>query len=432
MNTFVVKGSNGFWHTVCIITNVPSKHKTMKTLKNPFMKNLTLIVALFFLGWTASANTSGSIIPSFKNYGEAFIFVEGGVEFAVYPNGEFDFYFDPRFATTSVVHIAPPRHNISYNAGYSYDGFVQYDDYGAVIQIENVPVYYDYYGRIIQAGNVPILYNHAGRVARVGNLQIQYNRFNRPVRYVGFINSFNTHYVYRPWHRYYVRPHSNYRIVYYEPYRAFYEPIRYDYYQFANYYQVNNYYYNKNNFYRPGQQTVSYNYGRRTSAQRDTSPAVRSSENSSRSRVADTPEVNTGRSSASEGRRTIDTDVTGSSFRSSERLEMHENAVRAQRERNTSRAYVPTRSAVTVDTEVNNSSERVQARMNSRRSTATETDFPQQRQSTARRSSSSESRNNVSTQNDVNVRQQSLPERPAEVRSSGRSGGEGRTSRVRG
>ncbi len=205
------------------------------------MKKITYILALFLVGLNVSAKTTTDIPRPF-NYGESFIFVERGVEFAVYPNGEFDFYYNPQFARTSIRNIPNPGHNISYNSGYNYDTFVQYDDYGAVIQIENVPVYYDYYGRISRAGNVDIAYNSHGNVARVGDMLVYYNAFDRPVRYAGFINSYNSRYIHRPWHKYYMRPYQNYRVVYYQPYRAYYEPSRLDYVTYVNNY--NTYYYN--------------------------------------------------------------------------------------------------------------------------------------------------------------------------------------------
>ena len=43
------------------------------------------------------------------------------------------------------VSINSPNVNISYNSGYDYNAYVQYDEFGAIIQIENVPIYYDYY-----------------------------------------------------------------------------------------------------------------------------------------------------------------------------------------------------------------------------------------------------------------------------------------------
>ena len=296
------------------------------------MKNLALLFTLLFFGWSASASSTDnySSFP-FNNYGESFIFVEGGVEFAVYRNGEFDFYYDPQFSRNS-FQISAPRGNNSYNSGFNYDPYVQYDDYGAVIQIENVPVYYDYYGRIIQAGNIFIDYNRHGNISRLGGMRIKYNSFHRPVHYSGYINAYNTRYVYQPWHKYYARPHNSYRVVYYQPYRAYYEPMRVNYVQYNTYYNSNTYHpKNKNDYYRPSNNNVAYNNGRRTPQMRTIqSPSVRSS--------------------ASEGRRSNDTSTRSSrevdrnelvkrnsssrvtSRKEISNLERHEDAVRSNRD----------------------------------------------------------------------------------------------------
>ena len=244
------------------------------------MKNLALSFALLFVGWSASANsTNGSSSYPVKNYGESFIFVEGGVEFAVYPNGEFDFYYNPQFTRKS-NQWSNPRTNISYNSGYNYNPYVQYDDYGAVVQIENVPVYYDYYGRITQAGRVDIDYNRNGLISRVGGLNVRYNSLNRPINYIGYINNNNRRYVYQPWHKYYARPADAYRVVYYQPYRSYYEPIRMNYGQYVSYYKSNKYHHkNKKDYYRPQNKNVVYHNGRRTAEVRNDKPATRSSEN---------------------------------------------------------------------------------------------------------------------------------------------------------
>lgn len=365
------------------------------------MKNFTLIFAFLFAGVSASANTAKFSSAPY-NYGEAFIFVEGGVEFAVYPNGEFDFYYNPRFLNTSIVHISSPRNNISYNAGYNYDAFVQFDDFGAVIQIENVPVYYDHYGRIAQAGDVVIRYNNSGRIARVGGMQVRYNRFNQPVRYIGFINHYNTRYVYRPWHDYYMLPHANNRVVFYDPYRAYYEPVRMDFYSYNNYYQNDNYYYNKSNFYRPGQPVAAYNYGRRTTTQ---SPVEVPGNSYNEGRRTASSQANTtvGRSSTTGRGTVIDNNVTESITRQRSNMEQHEAAVRAQRE-NAALNNVPAQTRSTVNT--SNSRGRTsttETRTVERPTPVTRSSTPQA-QSQEGRTSSAERRNSVRTQSETNVR----------------------------
>lgn len=216
------------------------------------MKNL-IYVLVAFLSFgsisfaTTNHNTNHSATTFVRGYGNSFIFVEQGVEFAVFPDGQFDFNVD-RYAPNFSAHANFNGVSISFNSGHSYDAYVQYDDYGAVIQIENVPLYYDHFGRIIQAGDVHIRYNHRGYITRVGGLYVHYNRYNRYSHCSGFINVYNRRYVYRPWHTYYVTPRIDLCIVFGRPYRQYYRPIRHTYYRP---YRDN---------YRP---RVSYNNGRR-------------------------------------------------------------------------------------------------------------------------------------------------------------------------
>lgn len=209
------------------------------------MKNFaTLITALFLTGVTVQATTTStkSLISTntyVSGYGNSFIFVEGGIEFSVFQDGQFDFYM-PSYGPNVSLGIHSPNVSISFNSGYDYNPYVQYDDFGAIIQIENVPIYYDYYGRISRAGNVKIRYNNYGRVVWVGGLHIFYNRHNVFSHYTGYINVHNRYYVYRPWHNYYRVPVRDYCVVYNRPYRQYYTPVRYTYYRpYTNNYRPN-------------------------------------------------------------------------------------------------------------------------------------------------------------------------------------------------
>ena len=230
------------------------------------------LFSLLVIGGSALAGPKISEENINYRYGDSFIFVEGGIEFAVYPDGQFDFFYNSR-GNGYNVNVVSPGMNMSYNAGYNYDPYVQYDDFGAVIQIEHVPVFYDYYGRIIQAGNIYITYNQFGRVARIGGLHLYYNPYNQFTHYTGYINSYNRFYVAKPWHYHYMRPNPQFAVVYHQPYRAFYTPSRVTYNYHVNYY--NTYYNNggyKKSYYRPGQQATSYHRGHRTDQERDLRP----------------------------------------------------------------------------------------------------------------------------------------------------------------
>ena len=211
------------------------------------MKKITFLIAFiisFILSPLSFANNVNTTLYNYNNkYGEKFTFVERGISFTIFQNGEFDFYINPRNDIHANIDLGVV--NVSYNSGYNYDRYVQYDDYGAIIQIENIPIYYDHYGRIIRAGDVRIRY-HSNRLVRVGGLHVYYNNYGYYSHYSGFINIHNRHYAYHPYHSYFVRPYYNHCVVSYNPYRRYYSPYRYDYYYGQkNYYS--NYYKNTRN-----------------------------------------------------------------------------------------------------------------------------------------------------------------------------------------
>lgn len=251
------------------------------------MKKIYFLI-LFVVGLSAHAAPGPIDHRNPFGYGDAFIFNEGGVEFAIFPDGQFDFFFDPRGARPRFAGRDP----FSFNHGFNYDPFVQYDDFGAVVQIERVPIFYDFYGRIVRAGNVPIFYNQFGTVSRIGNLYLEYDRYGRYVHHSGLINRYNRFYSYRPWHEFYRRPPMYSVVVYNQPYRAHYYPQRYDYIYYKNHYDNMHKRDFRRSYYRPGEKVTTYHRGRRTEARQDQNlyefeNDVRSNMNSEKERPAD-------------------------------------------------------------------------------------------------------------------------------------------------
>ncbi|MEZ4874911.1 MAG: hypothetical protein R2793_05560 [Flavobacteriaceae bacterium] len=203
------------------------------------MKKVTALVLTLFAVVLSVNAASEQTNKFYGNYnGQSYIFVEGGVEFSVFPDGQFDFvYVGPTQGSNVNVSINTPGVSISYNSGYNYDAYVQYDDYGAVIQVEDVPIYYDEFGRIIQAGSVEIQYNSSRRIVRVGGLHVYYNHYGYFSYCTGYISPWYTTYIYRPWHVYYARPYYAHCVVYDYPYRRYYTPIRYTYAYHRNHYR---------------------------------------------------------------------------------------------------------------------------------------------------------------------------------------------------
>ena len=195
------------------------------------MKKFILIAAALLLGTSAGLAETGSVEARTYygyGYGQSFIFTEGGITFSVYPDGEFDFFIDRLHQVGGHVNLGGA--GITFNSGFDYNPFVQYDDYGAVIQVEHVPIYYDFYGRVDQIGDVRIRYRN-GRVSRVGGLYVYYRPNGVFDYYRGYINVYNRYYVYRPWHTYFARPAFNFCLVYNYPYRRYYNPVRYTWYR---------------------------------------------------------------------------------------------------------------------------------------------------------------------------------------------------------
>lgn len=236
------------------------------------MKHLALLfVALLTLGGSTYAAEENTTVRRGNIYdGSKYIFVEDGIEFSVFPDGEFDFYI-PQYVDGVSLNVNAGPVGISFNTGFDYDPYVQYDEFGAVIQIENTPLYYDYYGRLTQAGNVNINYFN-NRIVRVGGLRVFYNNAGFFSHYSGFINVYNRGYVFQPYHNFFYRPVFNRCLVYTTPYRQFYNPIRYDYgFHRANYYRgFNNGYANgRRDFRHPDRGRVAHNNGRRDNVDRN-------------------------------------------------------------------------------------------------------------------------------------------------------------------
>lgn len=195
------------------------------------MKNLVLLLTALIFGMSGTMAATAEDKVAIRNaygYNNSFIFVENGITFSVYPDGEFDFYMDNR--VNAGVSYRSRNVNITFNSGFDYNPFVQYDDYGAVIQVENVPVYYDFYGRVTQIGSIDIRYRN-GRLYRLGGLYAYYNRRGFFTHHTGFINIYNRRYIYRPFHNYFARPALGFCLVYNTPYRRYYNPVRYTYYK---------------------------------------------------------------------------------------------------------------------------------------------------------------------------------------------------------
>ena len=158
------------------------------------MKKRFLLVAIIALSaismQTSKVYATNSTTTIYNSNDNSMTFVEDGITFSVFENGEFDFYINSLGNAVGVSYESPGV-SISFNSGYDYDPYVQYDNYGAIIQIEGTPIYYDTYGRVNRAGDINIHYK-SGRLNRIGGLNIYYNSYGNYSYCSGFISSFNS------------------------------------------------------------------------------------------------------------------------------------------------------------------------------------------------------------------------------------------------
>ena len=189
-----------------------------------------LLLSLITVNASTTKTTNQTQINSSYNngYGNSFIFVEDNVEFSLFPDGQFDFLID-KYRKNVSISISTNNTQVSFNSGHNYNAYVQYDEYGAVIQVENTPVFYDDFGRVNQIGSIYINYNAYGTIHQVGGLYVHYRNRQYFSHCTGFINPFNTSYIARPWHMYYRIPAKGFCVIYNSPYRRNYNAVRYQY-----------------------------------------------------------------------------------------------------------------------------------------------------------------------------------------------------------
>ena len=158
------------------------------------MKKHVLLVILI-LGFFSISNANEknrkdiTVDEKTSRYGymEPFKFIERGIEFYVFPNGEFDFNTHPEYRDTRRSHTSV---NISYGAPRNYYNnhgvTIEHDRLGRVRRIGNVFVNYDAFDRIKRIGSVYMNYNR-NLIRNIGGLYVYYDRHLRIIRTSGYI-----------------------------------------------------------------------------------------------------------------------------------------------------------------------------------------------------------------------------------------------------
>jgi hypothetical protein len=163
------------------------------------MKKITFLVASIFLIGSGVANATEKTNFSherrwpvdFRN-AEPIVFTERGIEFFVFPDGQFDFNTRPStggdmyYRSTKGKAVNKTYGAPSNSRNQNFGVRVEHDNYGKVRRIGNVFINYDANDRIKRVGSVYMTYNRFALV-QVGGLQIIYNRRGQIVDFVGSV-----------------------------------------------------------------------------------------------------------------------------------------------------------------------------------------------------------------------------------------------------
>jgi len=134
--------------------------------------------------------------------GEPIQFMERGILFYVFTNGDFDFNTRPHQNHTTYVYRRgnSAMANVPQNIGVR----IEQDAFGRIRRVGNTFINYDQNHRVTRIGNVFMRYNRNG-LSQVGGMLITYNRIGHIIGFHGHINAHNP------------RPHINPVTTYYGP-----------------------------------------------------------------------------------------------------------------------------------------------------------------------------------------------------------------------
>jgi hypothetical protein len=139
-------------------------------------KGILILIGMFIMVSTVKANTDKKTpnrIEANYAYNNAVNFVEHGIEFYIFTNGDFDF------------------NTLENNSYYDYNGSriknnshlrIDRDYRGRITRVENVFISYDYRGNVSRVGSIFIRY-YRDRLTKVGDLNVRYDRYGYPVFY---------------------------------------------------------------------------------------------------------------------------------------------------------------------------------------------------------------------------------------------------------
>ncbi len=158
------------------------------------MKKITLLVAsvLFLNVANASAiikNTDEETRTRFS-FDEPISFTERGIEFFVFPNGDFDFNTRPEDSQGDYFYKgANKKGERKIERGgrpVNFGTLIEHDSFGRVRRVGNTFINYDTRDRVSRIGTVYMKYNRIA-LAQIGGMRLEYNRFGEITHMIGSV-----------------------------------------------------------------------------------------------------------------------------------------------------------------------------------------------------------------------------------------------------
>lgn len=155
------------------------------------MKKITLLVAnILLLGNVAKASellfTDAETRTRFS-FEEPIAFNERGIEFFVFPNGDFDFNTRSQDSQGTYFYKSAGKKGNDRKVNKettNYGTLIEFDSFGRVRRVGNTFINYDFNDRVNRIGSVYMRYNRFA-LSQIGGLKIIYNRFGDIVDMVG-------------------------------------------------------------------------------------------------------------------------------------------------------------------------------------------------------------------------------------------------------
>ncbi|MEO5775503.1 MAG: hypothetical protein ABIQ27_01280 [Flavobacterium sp.] len=159
------------------------------------MKKITLLVAsIFLVGSVANASEIKKSDEENRmrfSFDEPISFMERGIEFFVFPNGEFDFNTRPQDSEGDYFYkTAGKRGNTQARKQMNYGTRIEHDSFGRVRRVGNTFINYDSRDRVSRIGTVYMKYNRTA-LAQIGGMRIVYNRRGEIVDTIGNIKGYS-------------------------------------------------------------------------------------------------------------------------------------------------------------------------------------------------------------------------------------------------